>query len=187
MAELTLRQAAEQVGVSRQTIYRMVSDGRLTATLRPDPTRTGQGTAKGAGTIKVIDTAELQRVFGRLTPDQAATVAPGHATAAPGLSMTGGVTGQETPAPGLQAMTAEDRRFEYETADRATLRAELAAAKATIADLRTALQEAKDRESRLFEQNIKLMDQLAGQTRLLEHKAQAETPPRGFWRRLVGK
>lgn len=181
MAELTLRQAAQQVGVSRQTIYRMVAEGRLTATLRPDPTRTGQGGAKGAGQIKVIDTAELLRVFGRLTPPPPETVSPGQATAPTGLSMTGGATGQEGPKPGLQAMTAEERRIQYEASDRAMLQAELTAAREALAASQEQLAEAKAREA-------KLLDLLAGQTRLLEHKAVAEAPPpRGFWRRVLGK
>lgn len=165
MAELTLRQAAQQVGVSRQTVYRMVKEGKLSATVRGD----GQ---------KVVDTAELLRVFGRLTHATVATV-----TATGGVlpRETGGATGQEGPKPGLQAMTAAERRIEYEAADRAALKAELDAARAAQERAEAALQEAREREA-------KLLDLLAGQTRLLEHKAVAEAPPpRGFWRRVFGK
>lgn len=165
MAELTLRQAAQQVGVSRQTIYRMVKEGKLSATARGD----GQ---------KVCDTAELLRVFGRLTPATGATVTRQDA-ALP--RETGGATGQAEPKPGLQAMTATERRIEYEAADRGALRAELAAAREALAATQAQLAEAKEREG-------KLLDLLAGQGRLLEHKAVAEAPPpRGFWRRMFGK
>lgn len=50
---LTVRQAAEQVGVSRQTMFRHIKDGRVSATVDRD----GQ---------KQIDVAELLRVFGEL-------------------------------------------------------------------------------------------------------------------------
>jgi AcrR family transcriptional regulator len=55
MALLPLRQAADAVGVSRQTLYRYVKDGRLSATVGHD----GQ---------KQVDTTELLRVFGKLDP-----------------------------------------------------------------------------------------------------------------------
>jgi AcrR family transcriptional regulator len=53
MALLPLRQAADAAGVSRQTLYRYVKDGRITATVGHD----GQ---------KQVDTSELLRVFGKL-------------------------------------------------------------------------------------------------------------------------
>jgi len=159
VAELTLRQAAGQVGVSRQTVYRMVKDGKLSATLRGD----GQ---------KVVDTAELLRVFGRLTHETAATVTRQTPVLQP-------ETPQATAAPGLQAMDAEARRRQYETADRLELRAALAAAKDALQRVEEQLQEARERE-------VKLLDLAAAQTRLLEHKATVDAPPRGFWRRVFG-
>jgi excisionase family DNA binding protein len=76
MAILTMRQAADTVGVSRSTIYRKVEEGILSLATMPDG-------AKG------IDTSELIRVFGELkskasdTPsDSSATVSTrSHATA----------------------------------------------------------------------------------------------------------
>ena len=57
MAQLTVRQAAEQVGVSRQTMFRKIKDGTVSATVDHQ----GQ---------KQIDSAELLRVFGALqAPD----------------------------------------------------------------------------------------------------------------------
>lgn len=55
MAKLTLRQAAAAVGLSRQTIYRAVSSGRLSV----EQDEQGQ---------KMVDTSELMRVFGPLQP-----------------------------------------------------------------------------------------------------------------------
>lgn len=156
MPQLTLREAARQVGVSRQTVYRLVKLGKLSATVGHD----GQ---------KIVDTAELLRVFGTLAPNPP--------------PLTSDSTRQPTTAPatapGLQAMTAEERRREVETADRAALRAELVAARETIRRLEDQVQEAKEREA-------KLLDLAAAQTRLLEHRELAENPPKGFWRRLFG-
>lgn len=156
MAELTLRQAAAQVGVSRQTVYRMVKEGKLTATTRHD----GQ---------KVVDTAELLRAFGRLTPE---TVTRQPAALQP-------ETPPATARPGLQAMTQEDRRREVEIADREAMRAELQAARDALRRAEEQLQEAREREA-------KLMELAQSATRLLEHREAAAAPPKGFWRRVFG-
>ena len=161
MAELTLREAAKQVGVSRATIYRAVQEGRLSATVRPHD---GQ---------KVVDTAELLRAFGSLKPRQAETAsetAPRDRTRQ-----------AETAPPSVAYLTAEDRRREVEIADREALRAELDAARDTIRRLEQQAQEAREREA-------KLMELAASATRLLEHREiTAAPPPRGILRRLFGK
>jgi hypothetical protein len=168
------------VGVTRQSVYRMVADGRLTATLRPDHTRPGPDGTKGAGHVKVVDTGELLRVFGRLTPPAPATGPDSHVAVVSEPGITPGATGSPRPVPAAVAMTGDDRRREYEVADREALRAELAAARAALAGTERQLAEASQREA-------KLLDIVAGHTRLLEHKASAETPPRpGFWRRVFG-
>lgn len=162
---LSLRDGARQVGVSRQTLYRMVKEGKVSATIGQD----GQ---------KVVDTAELLRVFGRLAPRQSpATVAPGDS---PRQVETGGATVATAAAPSLAYMTAEDRRREVEIAGREALRAELQAAREALRRLEDQLREAKEREA-------KLLDLAAAQTRLLEHREiAAAPPPKGFWRRLFG-
>ena len=161
MAELTLRDAAKQVGVSRATIYRAVKEGRLSATVRPHD---GQ---------KVVDTAELLRVFGSLKPRQAETASETALRDRPRQA--------ETAPPSLAYMTAEDRRREVEIAGREALRADLAAARDTIRRLEQQAQEARERE-------LKLMELAASATRLLEHReVAAAPPPRGFLRRLFGK
>lgn len=53
MTYLTVRQAAERAGVSRQTMFRHIKDGKISATVDRD----GQ---------KQIDVTELLRVFGEL-------------------------------------------------------------------------------------------------------------------------
>lgn len=177
MAELTLREAARKVGVSRQTVYRMVKEGKLSVTVRPDPASSSNGKGK-KGYIKVVDTAELLRAFGSLERRVTATET---VPRQPPLQSTG--LPETTPAtarPGLQAMTAEDRRREVEIADREALRAELAAARDALRRAEEQIQEAREREAKLLE-----LAQSA--TRLLEHReAAAAPPPRGFWRRMFG-
>ena len=55
MAQLTVRQAALQVGISRQTMFRKIKDGKVSSTID----RNGK---------KQIDASELIRVYGDLTP-----------------------------------------------------------------------------------------------------------------------
>jgi excisionase family DNA binding protein len=102
VAELTLAQAARQVGVSRATIYRAVKEGRLSAIVRPHD---GQ---------KVVDTAELIRAFGSLTPRQAETAGE----TAPRDRSRQPETGRETAPPTIRYLTEDDRRREVEIADR---------------------------------------------------------------------
>ena len=57
MTLLTVRQAADMAGVTRQTMYRLLDSGKVSATVAHDGT-------------KVIDKAELLRHFGALqSPD----------------------------------------------------------------------------------------------------------------------
>lgn len=111
MALLPLRQAADAVGVSRQTLYRYVKDGRISATVGHD----GQ---------KQVDTAELLRVFGKLDPPSAGETAE----TAGGDSLR-----QPETAPATAATGAETARLEAELAAARTLldvtRTELAAAR----------------------------------------------------------
>ena len=79
MAQVTVRQAAELVGISRQAMYRCLASGRVSATVGHD----GE---------KRIDTAELMRVFGELqTPGQSEAKVPDRsrqATATPEQSVS---------------------------------------------------------------------------------------------------
>lgn len=64
MSIVSIRQAADMVGVTRQALYRMVASGKVSATVAPDGT-------------KVVDTAELLRHFGRLqSPDEVTAKKP---------------------------------------------------------------------------------------------------------------
>lgn len=63
MTQLTVRQAAERVGVSRQTMFRHIQQGKVSATL----SHSGE---------KQIEISELLRVFGELQPETDTTTTP---------------------------------------------------------------------------------------------------------------
>lgn len=175
MAELTLREAARQVGVSRQTVYRMVKEGKLSVTVRPDPASSSKG--KGKGYIKVVDTTELERAFGSLERRVTATET---VTRQPPLQSTGlPATPPATARPGLQAMSAAEVSREVAAADRAAMQAELQAARDALRKAEEQLAEAREREA-------KLMELAQSATRLLEHREAQAAPPKGFWRRVFG-
>ncbi|MFN9773270.1 MAG: helix-turn-helix domain-containing protein [Burkholderiales bacterium] len=117
MALLPLRQAAEAVGVSRQTLYRYVKEGRISATVGHD----GQ---------KQVDTAELLRVFGKLDTPPAGATAETAPQDSPRQPETAGATA---------VTAAETARLEAELAAARTLldvtRTELTAAREREAKL----------------------------------------------------
>lgn len=63
MTQLTVRQAAERVGISRQTMFRHIKEGRVSATL----SHSGE---------KQIEISELLRAFGTLQPETAPPITP---------------------------------------------------------------------------------------------------------------
>ena len=111
MALLPLRQAAEAAGVSRQTLYRYVKEGRISASVGHD----GQ---------KQVDTSELLRVFGKLTAASDSATGTQDSTRQP-------ETASETAVTALE--TATTARLEAELDAARTLldvtRSELAAAR----------------------------------------------------------
>lgn len=122
MALLPLRQAADAVGVSRQTLYRYVKDGRISATVGHD----GQ---------KQVDTAELLRVFGRI--DGASPTATAETAARDSLRQP------ETAAETTATVAA--------TAEKARLEADLAAARTLLDATRAELGAAREREAKLLD------------------------------------
>ncbi len=135
MAQLTVRQAAEQVGVSRQTMFRKIKDGTVSATLDHQ----GQ---------KQIDSAELLRVFGALqTPD----TTPATASDRPRLTRA---TGETALSP---AVLVELERLRLQLDFKSQ---ELAMAQQRIDELRQREREAmteRDRLLSLLEQSSRLL------------------------------
>lgn len=135
MTQLTVRQAAEQVGVSRQTMFRKIKDGTVSATVD----HTGQ---------KQIDSAELLRVFGTL---QAPGVTPATGNDRPRLTRA---TGETAVSP---AVLVELERLRLQLEFKA---AELALAQQRIDELKQRERDVageRDRLLALLEQSTRLL------------------------------
>lgn len=136
MAQLTVRQAAEQVGVSRQTMFRKIKDGSVSATVDHQ----GQ---------KQIDSAELLRVFGTL---QTPGATPAIASDRPRLTRVTGETAAVSPA---VLVELERLRLQLEFKS-----AELAMAQQRIDELKQRERDAateRDRLMTLLEQSTRLL------------------------------
>ena len=130
-----MRQAAEQVGVSRQTMFRHIKEGRVSATL----SHSGE---------KQIEVTELLRAFGSL---QAATVTP----TTPSNRSRQSHSDSATPATVAYQIELERLRAQLEIKT-----AELDLAKERIAELKTrehGSQEEKNRLLTLIEQQSRLL------------------------------
>ena len=121
MAVLPMRQAAQAAGVSRQTIYRLVQQGKVSAVVLPDGS-------------KGVDTSELLRVFGQIREvvDTAETDA-------------------ETVTGYMKRQRQDIGSEEIKATDLVSVRAELQATKDTLAVVQEQLTHAKDREGKLLE------------------------------------
>ena len=118
MALVTVRQAAELAGISRQAMYRCIASGRVSATVGHD----GE---------KQVDTSELLRVFGRLqTPEQSKDRPPDQVRQTPS---TPGQTGSVNLQMELVELRAELRVRDAQIQAQA---AEIAALKERIEELR---------------------------------------------------
>lgn len=136
MALLTVRQAAEQVGVSRQTMFRKIKDGSISATVD------NQGQ-------KQIDSAELLRVFGAL---QTPAETPATASDRPRLTRATAETAAVSPA-----VLVELERLRLQLEFKA---AELALAQQRIDELKQRERETtaeRDRLMTLLEQSSRLL------------------------------
>ncbi len=135
MTQLSVRQAAQQVGVSRQTMFRKIKDGTVSATVD----HAGQ---------KQIDTAELLRVFGTL---QTPGATPATASDRPRLTRA---TGETALSPAV-LVELERLRLQLEFKS-----AELAMAQQRIDELKQRERDAateRDRLLSLLEQSTRLL------------------------------
>lgn len=133
--QLSVRQAALQAGISRQTLFRYIKEGKISATL----SHTGE---------KQIEVTELIRVFGPLQP---VTVTTATASDQPRLSQRN----TETPATVTYQIELERLKAQLEIKN-----AELALAKERIAELKTRENisvEEKNRLLTLVEQQSRLL------------------------------
>lgn len=138
---LTVRQAAEKVGISRQTMFRNIKDGKVSATLDRD----GQ---------KQIDVSELIRVFGNLKSlSSKATVASDRSR----LTQRS----EATPAQPYQ-VELEKLRVQLEFKE-----LELSLARERIDELKVRETQAAHRERDILEERNRLIGVIEQQNRLL--------------------
>lgn len=142
MAQLSVRDAAYRVGITRQTLFKYIRQGKVSATVGRD----GQ---------KQIDVSELLRVFGELQPE---TVATGDSSDRRPLSPATATTATTT------ALQMELERMKAQLQFK---EAELALAKERIDELKAREQEAKHRERESTEERMRMLGVIETQNRLL--------------------
>jgi uncharacterized protein YdcH (DUF465 family) len=144
---VSLAEAAELTGKSRQTIYRKVKKGELAVTTRED-------NSKG------VDTSELERVFGMITVQEAG---------ATDVTVSETAIREDTvQAEERQAEETQLEEMQPEFADVADLERELASARAVQQLYQETINELKT-------DKLKLWDQVVSQQKLLERNEQMIT------------
>jgi len=147
MTQLSVRLAAERVGVTRQTLFKKIKDGELSATIDH----------RGN---KQIDVSELMRVYGALLPNDSKTPAtPNKAR----QSKTPAITSD------LQ-LDLERAKMELQFKER-----ELQLAQERIDELRSREAENKQREREGIEERMRLLGVIETQNRLLAAPASSVT------------
>lgn len=142
MSQLSVRDAAYRVGITRQTLFKYIRQGKVNATVGHD----GQ---------KQVDVAELIRAFGELRPD---TVANGHSSdRRPQSPQTATTTTTTALQLELERMKAQLQFKE----------AELALAKERIDELKARELDAKHREREATEERMRMLGVIETQNRLL--------------------
>lgn len=142
VTQLTVRDAADRVGVTRQTIFKYIRQGKLSATLSRD----GQ---------KQIDVSELIRVFGEL---QQTTGNTGYSSDNRTLSPKSSAT------PTTVALQIELERMKSMLEFK---QAELMLAKERIAELKDREAQVKEREREAIDERNRLIGVIEQQGRLL--------------------
>ena len=153
MTQLTVRDAADKVGVTRQTIFKYIRQGKISATLSRD----GK---------KQIDVSELIRVFGELQQDT-------------GTSSYTNDRRTLSPKP-LTTTTTVALQIELERMKSMLefKQAELVMAKERIAELKDREAQVKEREREAIEERNRLIGVIEQQGRLLAAPAPAPPKPK---------
>lgn len=153
MTQLTVRDAADKVGVTRQTIFKYIRQGKISATLSRD----GQ---------KQIDVSELIRVFGELQ----------QVTGTNGYSSDNRTLSPKSPAtPTTVALQIELERMKSMLEFK---QAELMLAKERIAELKDREAQVKEREREAIDERNRLIGVIEQQGRLLAAPTPAPPKPR---------
>lgn len=169
MTQLSIQQAADKVGVTRQTIYKKINDGELSATVD----RKGN---------KQIDVSELLRVYGNLLSDDNRAQATIH------KSRHVKVQGESS----VLQLELERAKMLLEVRER-----ELQLAEERIADLKVREAESKGREREAIAEKQQLLAIIDRQTLLLaaptsqrltaKPKAVAKTTPKAAAAKTITK
>lgn len=142
MAKLSVREAAYRVGVTRQTLFKYIRQGKVSATVGHD----GQ---------KQIDVTELIRAFGELQPE----------------TVTSGDSSDRRPLSPTTANTATTTALQMELERLGAMlqfkEAELALAKERIDELKARELDAKHREREATEERMRMLGVIETQNRLL--------------------
>lgn len=142
MAKLSVREAAYRVGVTRQTLFKYIRQGKVSATVGHD----GQ---------KQIDVTELIRAFGELQPE----------------TVTSGDSSDKRPLSPTTANTATTTALQMELERLGAMlqfkEAELALAKERIDELKARELDAKHREREATEERMRMLGVIETQNRLL--------------------
>lgn len=139
MTQLTVRDAADRVGVTRQTIFKAIKQGKLSATID----------VRG---LKQIDVSELLRVYGRLQP-------PGDNRG--DIPDKGRLSSLSQATAALQ-LELERAKMLLQVKD-----VELAAMRERVDDLKVREQDAKAREREAVEERLRMLGVIEQQNRLL--------------------
>lgn len=139
MTQLTVRDAADRVGVTRQTIFKAIKQGKLSATV----------SARGQ---KQIDITELLRVYGRLQPPDDS----------PHDKRNSAQLSSQTTTTGLLQLELERAKMQLQVKD-----LELATMRERVEELKVREQEAKTRERTVSEEKLQLLTIIDRQTLLL--------------------
>jgi FtsZ-binding cell division protein ZapB len=151
VSKLSVREAAYRVGVTRQTLFKYIREGKVSATVGHE----GQ---------KQVDVSELLRVFGELQPD---TGTDGHSSDRRPLSQAKAATATTT------ALQVELERMKTELHFKEK---ELALAKERIDELKARETEAKHREREGTEERLRLLGVVEQQNRLLAAPIKTPAP-----------
>lgn len=145
MTQLSIQSAADRAGVTRQTIYKKINDGELSATID------NRGN-------KQIDVSELLRVYPNLSSSDVQAKATVH-------KLRHVKTSSDT---GVLQLELERAKMQLELRDR-----ELQLAQERIAELKSREAESKSRERDAQEEKQRLLGVIESQTRLLAAPAPA--------------
>lgn len=152
MTQLSVREAATRVGITRQTLFKYIRQGKLSATI-------------GKNGQKQVDISELLRVFGELQETPETTdYSRSNRQLSPNTTATATTTALQMEVEKLKT------HLEFKAA-------ELALAKERIDELKAREQQTKEREREAIDERNRLIGVIEQQNRLLAAPAPVKAVP----------